>query len=172
MSDGHIDLRNYRPEDATAQYEAVMESIEELRRWNGSYRNGYTFDDSLDDVAWRIRRWNAGEFFSFVIEDARSHVFLGNCRIEEYEPEHHCASLGWWVRTTMTRRGIATAAARLVAQAGFEDLRLASLAVYANFDNTASRRVAEKIGAELVQIKREDDGTRCAVYRLLPTPDG
>jgi len=72
------------------------------------------------------------------------------------------------VRTSKTGRGIATAAGRLVARAAFEDLNLASLLIYTNANNRASRRVAEKIGAVLMKIKPEKDGRFCAVYELKP----
>ncbi len=51
-------------------------------------------------------------------------------------------------RTGQTGQGIATAAVRLIARFGFEDLgllRLLELLIAA--DNLASRRVAEKVGA-------------------------
>ena len=50
----------------------------------------------------------------------------------------------------------------------WKSLQLRSLSIYTNADNTASRRVAEKIGAVLAQIKPEDDGRYCAVYELKP----
>jgi ribosomal-protein-serine acetyltransferase len=139
----------------------------ELTRW-GFYHVGFTMEDAVNDVVSRITTWNEGEAYTFLIEELPGPVFLGNCRIEELELEKNHASLGWWVRTSKTGHGIATAAARHVAQAAFDNLPLRSLAIYTNADNIASRRVAEKIGAVLVQIKPEDDGRYCAVYELKP----
>jgi RimJ/RimL family protein N-acetyltransferase len=86
----------------------------------------------------------------------------------EIERSTKHASLGWWVRTSRTQQGIATAAGRLAAAAAFEALHFPSLQIYTNTENIASRRVADKIGAKLVQIKAEEDGVFCAVYELKP----
>lgn len=70
------------------------------------------------------------------------------------------------MRTSKTGQGLATAAARLVARAAFEDLPVQTLGVYTNADNHASRRVAAKLGAVLVELKPEADGScvRCMSY--------
>jgi RimJ/RimL family protein N-acetyltransferase len=59
------------------------------------------------------------------------------------------ANVGYWVRTSRTGQGIATAAVRLVARFGFEDLGLRRLELLIAVHNVASRRVAEKVGATL-----------------------
>jgi RimJ/RimL family protein N-acetyltransferase len=167
LTDGRISVRKYRLGDEFALYEAIRESILELTR-RGFYHVGFTIEDAVNDVVSRITTWTAGQAYTFLIEELPGPVFVGNCRIEELEPEINHAGLGWWVRTGKTGKGIATAAGRLVAQAAFEDLHLSSLSIYTNANNIASRRVAEKIGAVLVRIKPEDDGSYCAVYELKP----
>lgn len=165
ITDGYISVRRYASHDAHALYEAVKESIPELTRW-GFYRKNFTIEDAERDVLSRIADWTEGKAFKYLIELLPGPVFIGNCGIAEYEPEFHRAALGWWVRTSRTGKGIATAAARLVARAAFNDLHLQSLSIYAKTDNTPSRRVAEKIGAVLVRTKIENDGSCCAVYEL------
>lgn len=167
LAKGRISLRKYRIGDEFGLYEGVSESIEELTRW-GFYQIGFSAEDAAKDVVSRIANWGAGKAYTFLIEELPGPVFVGNCRVEEIELERNHACLGWWVRTSKTSQGIATAAGRLVAQAAFKDLQLNSLGIYARFDNIASRRVAEKIGAVLVRIKPEDDGSYCAVYELKP----
>ena len=164
-ADGRISVRKYRPGDELSLYEAVRESIPELTRW-GFYHPGFTLEDAADDVASRIATWTAGTAYTFLVEELPDPVLVGNCRIEELELDRNHAALGWWVRTSRTGRGLATAAARLVAQAAFEDLPVSSLSIYTRAENLASRRVAEKIGAVLQQVKREEDGVYCAVFEL------
>jgi ribosomal-protein-serine acetyltransferase len=92
---------------------------------------------------------------------------LRNVRELDHEREHHfvilvdgtvagiaglnlaedrlSGELQYWVRSDLTRRGVATEAGRqLVVLAG--ELGLAKLTLWAGRDNLASRRVAEKIG--------------------------
>jgi len=167
VTDGRISLRKYRIGDEFALYEGISESIEELTRW-GFYHVGFTVEDAAEDVASRVKSWTEGKSYTFLIEELPGAVFVGNCMVNELEPERNRAALGWWVRTSKTGKGIATAAGRLAAQAAFKDLHLGSLTVYTNADNSASRRVAEKVGAVLVRIKPEADGRYCAVYELKP----
>jgi ribosomal-protein-serine acetyltransferase len=167
LTDGRISLRKYRIGDEFALYEGISESMEELTRW-GFYHVGFTMEDAAEDVASRVTSWAQKKSYTFLIEELPGAVFAGNCMVNELEPGGDRAALGWWVRTSKTGRGIATAAGRLAAQAAFEDLHLGSLRVYTNADNVASRRVAEKIGAVLLRIKLEDDGSYCAVYDLKP----
>lgn len=167
LTDGLLSLRKYAPGDACALYAAVNESIAQLTQW-GFYHPGFTLEDAAADAAARIADWNAGHTFTYLIEQRSGPGLVGNCRIEELEPEQQQAALGWWVRSSLTGRGLATAAARLVAQAAFEDLQLSALHIYTRVENAASRRVAEKLGALLVEIRPEPDGRCCAVYALQP----
>jgi len=180
LAQGTIRLRRYRPGDGPSLYQAVHESILELTQW-GFYRVDYTPQQAAADVRSNIRQWDKGQAFAYVIEEAPEGTpqgspeesFVGQCRVEEIAYEHRNAALGWWVRTSHTGRGIATAAARLVAQAAFEDLNLIRLTVYTNARNVASRRVAAKIGGVLEGILRSQrigpsGPIDCAIYGLLP----
>ena len=82
-------------------------------------------------------------------------------------------NLGYWVRTSATRNGIASKAARLVAQFGFEELGLHRIEIIAAIPNIASQRVAEKIGAvrEAVLRKRlliRDQSQDAVLFSLVP----
>ena len=55
------------------------------------------------------------------------------------------ANLGYWVRTSRTRQGTATAASRLLARFGFEKLQLKRIDVATSVENIPSARVIEKL---------------------------
>ena len=167
LTNGHISLRKYRPGDELALLEGIRESEKELTRW-GFYHPGFSLENAEKDVLDRVNSWTEEHSYTFLIEELPGPMFVGNCTINELELEKNQAALGWWVRTSKTGRGIATAAGRLVAQAAFEDLKLTSLNVYTNANNWASRRVAEKIGAVFVKLKPEGEGIFCAVFELKP----
>jgi len=167
ITDSRISLRKYRIGDEWAIYDGIIESIDKLTRW-GFYHTGFTMEEAAEDVASRITDWVEEKSYTFLIEEFPDPVFVGNCMVSELEPERNHAALGWWVRTSKTGKGIATAAGRLAARAAFEDLHLSALSIYTNADNIASRRVAEKVGAVLVRIRLEDNGIYCAEYELKP----
>jgi RimJ/RimL family protein N-acetyltransferase len=57
------------------------------------------------------------------------------------------ANLGYWIRSSQTRRGLATAAVRLLAHWAFDNTDLNRLELVISVENLASLRVAEKAGA-------------------------
>src|SRR5438132_390407 len=71
----------------------------------------------------------------------------GGCGINQRIRKDRMANLGYWVRTSATRRGIATAAVRLATEYAFEHTDLLRLEIVVAITNIASRRVAEKVGA-------------------------
>ena len=71
------------------------------------------------------------------------------------------------MRTSRTKRGVASAAVRLLAQFGFEKLKLNRIEVKAAVGNTASQRVAEKVRAKREGILRNHMVVRDHVYDMV-----
>ena len=123
----------------------------------------------------RWRAWcHSGYAREFGIFSADTGEVLGCVGVNQINRVHLIGNLGYWVRTTREGRGIATAAARLVARFAFAELTLARLEIVIEPHNAASRRVAEKLGARFECIARHRmlwrDGPRnAAVYSLLPS---
>jgi ribosomal-protein-serine acetyltransferase len=67
--------------------------------------------------------------------------------LNQLRPEHRLANLGYWVRTSATGRGVATAAVRQLARFAFRETDLIRLELVVAADNAASHRVAEKADA-------------------------
>ena len=74
------------------------------------------------------------------------------------------ANLGYWVRTSKTRQGIATIATRLVARFGFDELKLNRIEIVVATDNIASLRVATKVGAMREGLMRRRTVVRDRTY--------
>ena len=140
-------LRRYRSADAAAVHEAVMESVAEVAPYETWCHEGYTLEEAAEHAGGWDRAWEAGSAYYFAVCDEATGRHQGSCGLCPIEREHATAGLGFWVRTPATGRGVATAAARLVAEAGFEHLRLNRVELLIAVDNAASRRVAKKLGA-------------------------
>ncbi len=147
FSDGRIGIRPYRPEDAPLMFAAVSESIGQLSQWMPWCSHTYSVDDSTAFVATRDAEFARGEHYSFVIFDLDRGAFLGSAGLNMPNRVHNFANLGYWVRSSRARQGIATAATRLVAQFGFQELKFTRIEIVAATGNVASLRVAEKVGA-------------------------
>ena len=147
LTDQRIRLRPSRPEQAEAIHEAVHESIAELSPWAPWCSPDYDMSHCRPWLDGRAEAWANGLEYDFVILDAQTGQLLGGCGLSQINRTHNFANLGYWVRTSRTGRGIATAAVRLLAQFGFERLGFTRLEIVVSAANRASRRVAEKAGA-------------------------
>ncbi len=176
-SDGRVLIRPYRRSDVDALYEAVRESVDEVKQWLSWCHSGYSRDESEAWVAACSQAWANGESYDFGIFDARSTAYLGGCGLNHLNHLHQLANLGYWVRTSCAGRGIASAAAQLVAHFGFEELGLTRIEIVASVENAPSQRVAEKVGAtrEGIQRNRLVNGERiddAVMYSLIPADLG
>ena len=124
-----------------------MESVPEVSPYETWCHEGYTLDEAAEHAGGWDRAWEAGSAYYFAVGDEATGRYLGSCGLCPIEREHATAGLGFWVRTSATGRGVATTAARLVAAAGFDHLGLNRIELLIAVQNTASRRVAEKLGA-------------------------
>ena len=112
-------------------------------------------EESLEWVNDCRKQWERGQEYSFAIVDPQTHLFLGGVGLNQFSHMHRTANLGYWVRSSCTGRGIATAATRLIALFAFADLQLQRLEILIEVGNIASQRVAEKAGAQREGILRK-----------------
>lgn len=171
-SDGRIAIRRFAPSDLAAFYAAIDESRVELGRWMAWMHDDYTIADTADWIAKRDDEWNAGTDFSMLVVDGSGGV-LGASGFNQVNLVHRFANLGYWVRTSATRRGVASAAARLTASWGFRELGLGRAEIVAMRDNIASCRAADKSGARFEGHARNrlllhDRWHEAAVYAFVP----
>ncbi|WEN13799.1 GNAT family N-acetyltransferase [Rhodanobacter sp. AS-Z3] len=173
LSDGRLLLRPWRESDARLLVEAVDESVRSVGRWLPWCRAGYEVADALSWVALCRAGWAAGEHFAFPIFDVASSQLLGGVGLNQINKQHRSANLGYWVRETCQRSGVAVAAARGIARFGFEQLGLARIEIVILPDNLASRTVAERLGARFEAVARQrlwinDHAHDAAVYGCIP----
>jgi ribosomal-protein-serine acetyltransferase len=154
LTDGKITLRPYRSGDVKATYQAIRESLAELAPWLPFAHGDYSVRESRDWIKRRPKDWKKGVAYEFAIFDAGDGTMLGGCGLNGVDKISHCANLGYWVRTGRTSRGVATAAARLLAKWGFETLELKRIEILVAVSNGRSLRVAEKVGAKREGILR------------------
>jgi RimJ/RimL family protein N-acetyltransferase len=140
------DVCSVRPpveSDADEIVSCVQGSLRDLSRWFPWATADYERTGAL--------AWIRGEIepgaHSFVVVDHEGAV-VGSCGLNRIDRLNNRANLGYWIRSDRVGRGFATSAARLVAHHGLVDLGLHRLEIVMSVDNIASRRVAERTGAE------------------------
>ncbi|MGB3839137.1 MAG: GNAT family protein [Rhodanobacter sp.] len=172
LGDAHVRLRPWSDTDADALVDAVRESVDSVGRWLPWCRADYGRDAADAWIAHCQAGWQAGNHFAFAVRSAHDGSLLGGAGLNQLEPIHRRANLGYWMRQGCQRRGLATVAAQRVARFGFEQLGLIRIEIVALPDNAASRATALRIGARFESIARqrllvEGQPRDAAVYGLL-----
>jgi len=147
ISDDKFVIRSLRTDDVQAVYEAARESIPEISVWMSWCHPNYSIEETKQFIASRSLAEAGDEWYSFGVFEKQSGRFLGCIGLNFINRVHQMANLGYWVRTSATGRGVATAATRLVARYGLESLGFQRIEILAAVDNVPSQRVAEKAGA-------------------------
>jgi len=141
-----ISIRPFREEDAPELFEAVRESIDDLSPWMPWCHSEYTISEARDWIGKQIAAFQTRDEFHFAIILGKDQ-FAGVCGLNGIHNEDRLANLGYWVRTSLARRGIATAATRLLADWAFRNTELNRLEILVAVRNHPSLRVAAKAGA-------------------------
>jgi len=142
----HYNVRLYQQRDAEDMHAAALESVAEVYPWMAWCHERYSLDEARQWIAVQEEVAKQGMAYEFAILDEAGR-FLGGCGINQISKANRFANLGYWVRTSAMGRGVAPAAARLVAEYAFRGTDLIRLEVVCAVGNARSQRVAEKIGA-------------------------
>ena len=172
LSSERITMRPYCAGDAGALFAAATESVATVGRWMPWCHAGYRPSDSAAWVEKCAAAWESGEEFSFALFDT-SGRYVGGAGLNHFNRVHNLANLGYWIRQSRQGAGLAVEATSLLAHYGFTALKLTRIEIVAAADNTASRRVAEKAGAQFECLARNrlvihDVPIVAAVYSLVP----
>jgi len=173
LTDGELLLRPLQRTDREALFEAVTESIQEVSPWLPWCHAGYAIAETDAFIESCITAWAQQTHFPLAIFDARTGQYFGGTGVNHIERMNRLGNVGYWIRTSATRRGAASKAVRLVARFAFETVQLVRLEIVVRPENVASRRAAEKAGAKLETIARNrivqhGKAYDAALYSLIP----
>lgn len=155
LTDGEIIIRPLVADDVQSVYKAARESIAEISPWMSWCHPNYSIQETEQFIASRSAAESGDEWYSFGIFEKENGRFLGCVGLNFINRVHQMANLGYWVRTSATGRGVATAATRLVARYGLESLGFQRVEILAAVENVPSQRVAEKAGAVREAVLRD-----------------
>lgn len=139
-------LRPYEDRDAPELYAAVRESLADLGVWLAWCHPSYSLEEARQWLSTRQQRAGDGNAHEFAIAGSEGE-YLGGCGISLVNKAHRFANLGYWVRSSAVGKGVASCAARLAIAYAFQNTDLIRLEIVCAVSNTASQRVAEKLGA-------------------------
>lgn len=149
-----IYIRQFRPSDAKALYEAVLESVEHVSAWLPWCSEAYSMEDAELWASSARETWNQGSDFRFVIEDQDTLELLGSVGISQVVTQHRVGNLGYWIRASALNKGVCTEAAKQALKVSFQSLNFQRIEVHVLTDNQASNAVALKIGGVFEGVQR------------------
>lgn len=144
--DSRTSIRPYRFDDAVALHEAAMESVFEVHPFMPWCRPELTLDETRSWIETQVSAFEARKTFEFVIQSLDGR-FLGGCGLNQIDDANRRANVGYWVRASATRRGVATTAVQRLVLWAFSNTDFMRLEVIVSTQNAPSLRVAEKAGA-------------------------
>jgi ribosomal-protein-serine acetyltransferase len=174
LKDDLISLWPNRRIQAAAVYAAVIESMPELSRWMPWAQPGYSVGDSQNWLKMSAECWRDETAYEFAIIDNRDGSYIGGAGLNHLDRLNKVANLGYWIRSSRCKQGIATRAARLLVRFGLDTLKFNRIEILAAVENRGSQRVAEKTGAVREGILRNQlslpDGIHDAViFSIIPS---
>jgi ribosomal-protein-serine acetyltransferase len=143
-----IAIRPYHNEDVKADHEAILESVDYMSEHLDWCHKNYSLEETKNWVESRYAAWQKGNTYSFVIYNLETGRILGEVDIVIYDRPHNCAYIGYWVRKSALKKGVATTASQLAARFAFKELKINRIELIVSTVNFGSQRVAEKLGAK------------------------
>jgi RimJ/RimL family protein N-acetyltransferase len=118
-----------------------------IARFSWPHSRPYTEADALGFLSEQESMRRRGEELHFALVDpADAGAVLGGASLYAIDLDQRTGAIGYWLLPAARRRGIATAAVRLLARWAFDELALARLELTCGPDNEASQRVAARCG--------------------------
>ena len=167
-----LTLRSFEDRDAPAMTAAVLESIATVGRWLPWCHAGFCEQTALDWFATCRESLASGSAHEFGIFSGGGEL-LGGAGLNAIEQGHRYGNLGYWVRQSAQRRGIALRAVRALVPYAFQTLGLQRVEIVVAVGNTASENLARKYGALLECVARNrlhlhGHAVAASVFSLVP----
>ncbi|HUR14734.1 MAG TPA: GNAT family N-acetyltransferase [Mycobacteriales bacterium] len=171
LSDGVVTLRAYREQDAVDVARACDDPV--TARWL-PVPVPYTHDDGVSYVSTIAPAgWADGTSATLAVTDAADGSFVGDISLKlPHRSPLRFGEIGYWTAPWARGRGVAARATALLARWGLEELALNRVELFADVENTASQRAAEKAGfvregvARQARPDRHGTGHDMALYGL------
>ncbi len=150
-------LRPFRKRDADELTEAVLASLPELNEWLPWAHRGYGKNDAVEYIRDSMKAWREGRAYDLAIRRAdEPHHHIGNISLWFVSRSFKTGEIGYWVRTDETSRGVATEVTARALQIAFREMKMHRAILRIAIGNTASERVAEKLGFFREGVLREE----------------
>ena len=144
-------LRKIERFDAEDMYEYAKHSdVTKYLTWEPHPDLGYT-KKYLSFIAGKYKTY---DFHDWAVCLRDSGKMIGTCGFTSLDPKNMCGEIGYVINPAYSGMGYATEAAKRITEFGFNELGLERIEAKYITENTASRRVMEKLGMAFEGVHR------------------
>jgi RimJ/RimL family protein N-acetyltransferase len=155
-------IRSYEPRDAPLLKEAIDSSLDHLREFMPwSHREPQTVEQKLELMKAFRSEFDTNENFTYGIFRSDEGELLGSAGLHPRAGPRGF-DIGYWIRESATRQGIATETAGALARIGLEVCAADRVEIHVDPRNVASLGVPRKLGFL----------EEATLRRRLPAPEG
>lgn len=148
-----VELRKLSPEHAPLMVEAALESVAEINPWMDWCTHEFDIETAKKFIDAQIDARNKNTAYEFALFNKEG-LYLGGGGVNGINSQCNFANIGYWIRTSQTRKGYGTAALQALISWARANTGLNRLEVVVAVENYPSSRVAEKNGAVLEGIAK------------------
>ena len=159
-------LRPHREGDGGPLYQAIAESLDELRLYPASLRWAMEEQSPVVSEAYcrtAVRRFAQKEEFAFLVCLKDSGTIVGSAGLLPRDTARGRLEIGWWGRTPYMGQGLMTEGVSALIEFAFETLKARRLEALPDDQNSRSCRMCERLGFTLetvLQAERFDPAGR------------
>ncbi|MCH7971244.1 MAG: GNAT family N-acetyltransferase [Chloroflexi bacterium] len=144
-------IRSWRSSDADQLYDQIVSERESLR-WNSTIDRMHSVEDLRSSFAMHQKAVKMGETIGGAIE--KSGEVVGRIKISDLVPPSHTGSLGYWLFESVRGRGLIAQCAEVLIQHAFMRTNINHIEITMATVNEFSLRVAERLGGQFHEVKR------------------
>ncbi len=141
-------LRSFEDSDAEAFADAARTSVDTVGAWMPWCTPDCTAGDAMFWFGLCREGVANGTAHDLGVFDASTGELLGGTGLNQINSLHRMANLGYWVRSSKQRQGVARRCVSALTALGFQTLGLQRIEIVVAVGNTASAAVARQAGAQ------------------------
>jgi RimJ/RimL family protein N-acetyltransferase len=143
--------------DVPFDYQAIKESLQELKPWMPWASEDYTLEACEESIRGAIAKYITQEDFRMLFFDKETGKLIGSSGLHRIDWKVPKFEIGYWCRTSETGKGYVTEVVRELSKLCFEKLYAARVEIRCDDLNVRSAAVAERCGFTLEGILKNNE---------------
>ncbi len=166
-------LRAFEDSDAPEYVIAARESVDTVGKWMSWCSASFSQQDAIDWFQLCRSELASGSAYELGVFSQASGELLGGAGLNAINPENLFCNLGYWVRQSAQRQGVALRTVQALAPYAFAALGMQRVEIVVAVGNMPSEAVARKCGAQWEGVARNrlqlhGTAVAAAVFSIVP----